>query len=50
MVVAGQRLPVWIATRLVNFRCGHRALIVQNELKLDPNSGVTVVFHSNAWD
>ena len=36
MIVAGQRLPVLIATRPVDFRCGHQALalIVQSELKL----------------
>jgi hypothetical protein len=37
MIVAGQRLPILIATRPVEFRCGHNALalIVQTELKLD---------------
>lgn len=44
MIVAGQRLPILIATRPVDFRCGHQALalMVQTELKLDPHSGVTV--------
>ena len=44
MIVAGQRLPILIATKPVDFRCGHQALalIVQTELKLDPHSGVTV--------
>ena len=48
MIVAGQRLPILIATKPVDFRCGHNALalIVQTELKLDPHSGVTVVFRS----
>jgi len=48
MIVAGQRLPILIATRPVDFRCGHNtlALIVQTELRLDPHSGVTVVFRS----
>ena len=34
------------------FRCGHQALalIVQTELKLDPHSGVTVVFRSKRGD
>ena len=34
MIVAGQRLPILIATRPVDFRCGHRALalMVQTEL------------------
>ena len=36
MIVAGQRQSILIATRPVDFRCGHRALalIVQTELKL----------------
>ena len=40
MIVAGQRLPILIATKPVDFRCGHNALalIVQTELKLDPHS------------
>jgi len=41
MIAAGQRLPILIATRPVDFRCGHRALtlLVQTGLKLDPHSG-----------
>jgi transposase len=41
MIVAGQRLPIRIATRSVDFRCGHQALalMVQTELKLDPILG-----------
>jgi len=52
MIVAGQRLPILIATRPVDFRCGHQALalIVQTELRLDPHSGVTVVFRSKRGD
>lgn len=52
MIVAGQRLPILIATKPVDFRCGHNALalIVQTELKLDPHSGVTVVFRSKRGD
>lgn len=52
MIVAGQRLPILIATRPVDFRCGHQALalLVQTELKLDPHSGVTVVFRSKRGD
>ena len=48
MIVAGQRLPILIATRPVDFRCGHQALalLVQTELRLDLHSGVTVVFRS----
>ena len=52
MIVASQRLPVLIATRPVDFRCGHQALalIVQSELKLDPHSGLTVIFRSKRGD
>jgi hypothetical protein len=52
MIVAGQRLPILIATRPVDFRCGHQALalMVQIELKLDPHSGVTVIFRSKRGD
>ena len=52
MIVAGQRQPILIATRPVDFRCGHRALalIVQTELKLAPHSGVTIVFRSRRGD
>ena len=52
MIVAGQRLPILIATKPVGFRCGHQALalMVQTELKLDPYSGVTVVFRSKRGD
>lgn len=52
MIVAGQWLPIVVATRPVDFRCGHQALalIVQNELKLDPHSGVTVIFRSKRGD
>jgi transposase len=40
------------AGQRVDFRCGHNALalIVQSELKLDPHSGVTVVFRSKRGD
>ncbi|MEI2686588.1 MAG: IS66 family insertion sequence element accessory protein TnpB [Cypionkella sp.] len=36
----------------MDFRCGHQALalMVQTELKLDPHSGVTVVFRSKRGD
>jgi transposase len=52
MIVAGQRQSILIATRPVDFRCGHRALalIVQTELKLGPHSGVTIVFRSKRGD
>ena len=52
MIVAGQRLPFLIATRPVDFRCGHQglALKVQTELRLDPHCGVSVVFRSTRGD
>lgn len=52
MIVAGQRLPIVMATRPVDFRCGHDSLAakVQNELRLDPHSGLTVVFRSKRGD
>jgi transposase len=52
MSVAGQRLPILIATRPVEFRCDHNALalIVQTELKLDPHWGLTVIFRSKRGD
>lgn len=52
MIVAGQRLPIVVATKPVDFRCGHQALalIVQEQLKFDPHSGVTVIFRSKRGD
>ena len=52
MIVPGQRMPIVIATRPVDFRCGHDGLAakVQNELKLDPHSGLTVIFRSRRGD
>jgi transposase len=52
VIVAGQGLPIVIATKPVDVRCGHQALalIVQTEPKLDPQSGVTVVFRSKRGD
>lgn len=52
MIVAGQRLPIVIATKPVDFRRGHDGLAatVQNELGLDPHSGLTVVFRSKRGD
>ena len=48
----GQRLPIVIATRPVDFRRGHDGLAatVQNELGLDPHSGLTVIFRSKRGD
>jgi transposase len=52
MIVAGQRLPVLIATPPVDFRGGHQALalIVQTELTLDLHSGLTVILRSRRGD
>ena len=52
MILPGQRLPIVIALRPVDFRRGHDGLAatVQNELGLDPHSGLTVVFRSKRGD
>lgn len=52
MIVPAQRMPIVIATRPVDFRRGHDGLAatVQNELGLDPFSGLTVVFRSRRGD
>lgn len=52
MIVAGQRLPIVIATKPVDFRRGHDGLAatVQNELGLYPHSGLTVLFRSKRGD
>jgi transposase len=52
MIVPGQRMPIVVATRPVDFRRGHDGLAatVQNELGLDPHSGLTVVFRSKRGD
>ena len=52
MILPGQRLPIVIAMRPVDFRRGHDGLAatVQNELGLDPHSGLTVVFRSKRGD
>lgn len=52
MIIPGQRLPIVVATRPVDFRRGHDGLAatVQNELGLDPHSGLTVVFRSKRGD
>ena len=52
MIVPQQHMPIVIATRPVDFRRGHDGLAatVQNELGLDPHSGLTVVFRSKRGD
>ena len=48
MIAPGQRMPIVIATKPVDFRRGHDgpAATVQNALGLDPHSGLTVIFRS----
>jgi transposase len=52
VIVPGQRTPIVMATRPVDFRRGHDGLAatVQKELGLDPHSGLTVVFRSRRGD
>ena len=52
MILPSQRLPIVLAMRPVDFRRGHDGLaaIVQNELGLDPRSGLTVVFRPKRGD
>lgn len=48
----GPALPILIATKPVDFQCGHNALalIVQAVLKLDPHSSNTVLFSYSPGD
>jgi transposase len=52
MITPGQRMPIVIATKPVDFRRGHDGLAatVRNELGLDPHSGLTVIFRSKRGD
>ena len=52
VIAAPDTALVAIIQAQVDFRCGHQALalIVQTELRLDPHSGVTVVFRSKRGD
>ena len=52
MILPGQAVRVMIATKPVDFRKGHDGLaaVVQNQLGLDPHSGVVVVFRSKRGD
>jgi transposase len=52
MIVPAQAVRVVIATKPVDFRRGHDSLAAyaQNELKLDPHSGVLIVFRSRRGD
>ena len=52
MIVPSQSVKIVIATRPVDFRKGHDGLaaVVQNELGLDPHSGIVVVFRAKRGD
>ena len=52
MIVPAQAVRVVIATKPVDFRKGHDGLaaLAQNELGLDPHSGLIVVFRSKRGD
>lgn len=52
MIVPAQAVRIVIATKPVDFRKGHDGLaaVVQNELGLDPHSGIVPVFRSKRGD
>jgi transposase len=52
MIVPAEAVRVVIATRPVDFRRGHDSLaaLAQQQLGLDPHSGVIVVFRSKRGD
>lgn len=52
MIVPSQAVKIVVATRPVDFRKGHDGLaaVVQNELGLDPHSGIIVVFRAKRGD
>lgn len=52
MIAAGADLTIYIATRPIDFRCGHDGLAakVQEMLRLDPFSGAAFVFRSKRAD
>ena len=52
MIIPAQNVKVIIATQPVDFRKGHDGLaaVVQNELGLDPHSGVIAVFRAKRGD
>ncbi|WP_314963796.1 IS66 family insertion sequence element accessory protein TnpB [Bradyrhizobium cosmicum] len=52
MIAAGADLKIYIATRPIDFRCGHDGLAaeVQEMLRLDPFSGAAFVFRSSGPD
>ncbi len=52
MIIPAQAVKIVVATKPVDFRKGHDGLaaVVQNELGLDPHSGVIVVFRAKRGD
>ncbi len=52
MIAPGADLKIYIATRPIDFRCGHDGLAakVQEMLRLDPSSGAAFVFRSKRAD
>lgn len=52
MIYSGHRVPIYIATKPVDFRRGHDRLAatVQRELGLDPHCGALYVFRSKRSD
>ena len=52
MIIPSQALRIVIATKPVDFRKGHDGLaaVVQQELGLDPHSGIVVVFRAKRAD
>ncbi len=52
MIIPSQAVKIVVATRPVDFRKGHDGLaaVVQNELGLDPHSGIIVVFRAKRGD
>ncbi len=52
MIVPSQNVKIVVATKPVDFRKGHDGLaaVVQNELRLDPHSGIIVVFRAKRGD
>jgi len=49
MIIPSQAVKIVVATKPVDFRKGHdgMAAVVQNELGLDPYSGIIVVFRED---
>ena len=52
MIFPSQAVKIVVATKPVDFRKGHDglAMVVQNELGLDPHSGIIVVFRAKRGD